>query len=81
MDFPSLVKPLAAWTIAMCIMIAITACTLTGDLKYKTSDRPAAIPANQFIDGRDPIGYPEFVYYSGLAIGCDIIMSCYGQDS
>lgn len=69
---------LLATLIAVVLMFAVS-CTVTGDLKYKTSDRPETHPTG-VIDGRDPSGYPQFLYHAGLALGCELIMHCYGQE-
>lgn len=64
---------LAVWSIAF-VLMSIVACTVTGDLKYKTRDLPATKAAAPLGDSPSRQGYPRFNTYvlGERVLGCGL---------
>jgi hypothetical protein len=81
-------RPDLKWSIGLLVTFVLfmwlfTACTLTGDVKYKTSDRTQPTPdtrINDAIPGGLP-NFASFLYYAGLAWGCSSVMECYTPEA
>jgi len=65
---------LIVWSIAF-VVLSVVACTLTGDLKYKTSDRtPARSEINSDLPSRQ--GFPRWNYFAGIKLPTCSISGC-----
>jgi hypothetical protein len=67
--------------LATVLLVVVCACTITGDVKYKTSDGVKSNPVRHEIIS-DDIGssmshFARFVKDLGLAAACPFVMDCY----